>query len=199
MHSIYHDYGLCTQFLDSYPLTNGQIYSTPEQLAWFNLFLPGGDDHDRAHVLDGDLPKREWFAAERSPRHSAADGEIHTVVPGGPIGLHPPLVAQLAEQGIHLHFYGDFHRGQWPTWVNEVRRVAPGRFHLHPQVDQERWVAEFSQYDAGWLHLLKSDNRGDLRQASWGDLNYPARIPTLLSAGVPLIQYDNAAAVVATQ
>lgn len=58
---------------------------------------------------------------------------------------------------------------------------------------------EFSQYDAGWLHLLKSTNEGDLRRANWGDLNYPARIPTLMAAGVPMIQYDNPQAVVATQ
>jgi hypothetical protein len=66
-------------------------------------------------------------------------------------------------------------------------------------VDQERWVSEFSPYDAGWLHLLKSDNEGDLRRANWGDLNYPARIPTLVAAGVPLLQYDNGNAIVATQ
>jgi hypothetical protein len=30
-------------------------------------------------------------------------------------------------------------------------------------------------------------------------LNYPARVPVLLGAGLPLIQYDNGGAVVATQ
>ena len=31
----------------------------------------------------------------RSPRLSEQDGEIHTVVPGRPIGLHPHTVAEL--------------------------------------------------------------------------------------------------------
>ena len=60
-------------------------------------------------------------------------------------------------------------------------------------------MSELSRYDAGWLHLLRSENGGDLRRANWGDLNYPARIPTLVSAGVPLLQYDNGDAIVAQQ
>jgi Glycosyl transferase family 2 len=182
---------LCTR-------SDGQIYSTPEMREWFAAALPRTAD-SRSLILDGDLPKREWFQGRRSPLLSAQDGEVHTVVPGGPIGLDPELVGALAREGIHLHFYGNFHQGQWPDWIEEVRRVAASRFHLHHHVDQDRWVSEFSQYDAGWLHLLPSDNGGDLRRATWGDLNYPARIPTLASAGVPLLQLENGEAIVATQ
>jgi hypothetical protein len=57
----------------------------------------------------------------------------------------------------------------------------------------------FPQYDAGWLHTFSSDNAGDLHRATWDDLNYPARLATLASAGLPMIQRDNAGAVVATQ
>jgi hypothetical protein len=35
--------------------------------------------------------------------------------------------------------------------------MAP-RHILHNQVDQEQWVQEFSQYDAGWLHFSESKN-----------------------------------------
>jgi len=178
--------------------SGGQVYSSPEMRDWFDSVLPGGADR-RALVLDGDLPKRDWFTDDRSPRLSERDGQIHTVVPGGPIGLVTPLVTELARHDIHLHFYGDFHRGQWLPWIAELQRLAPDHFHLHSQVDQEGWVSEFSRYDAGWLHLIKSGNGGDLRRADWGDLNYPARIPTLVSAGVPLVQYDNGDAVVAQQ
>jgi hypothetical protein len=66
-------------------------------------------------------------------------------------------------------------------------------------VDQAQWVSEFSRYDAGWLHFVKSENGGDLRRATWDDLNYPARIATLVAAGLPLLQYDNSDALVATQ
>jgi hypothetical protein len=77
--------------------------------------------------------------------------------------------------------------------------VAKDYFHLHPQVDQERWVEEFSQYDAGWLQFFESRNGGEIRRADWDDLNYPARIATLAVSGVPLLQRDNSGAVVATQ
>ncbi len=191
--------GTWPQLVDLYTQSDGQIYCSPEARDWFGTMDPAIIEAGRSLVLDGDLPKREWFTSDRSPRLSEVDGEIHTVVPGGPIGLHPPLIAELGQQGIHLHFYGDFYQRQWPDWVAEAQRLAPHHFHLHPQVGQERWVAEFAQYDAGWLHLFESRNQGDVRQADWSDLNYPARIPTLLAAGVPLIQRDNQQAVVAMQ
>ncbi len=80
-----------------------------------------------------------------------------------------------------------------------MQHLAPGYLHLHPQVDHEHWVAELSQYDAGWLHVFHSENGGELHRANWADLNYPARIPTLVAAGVPLAQYDNAGHMVAMQ
>ena len=187
------------QLVDLYQRSDGQIYSSPEMRDWFETVLPGGASQGLAHVLDGDLPKRDWFTTERSPRLSKKDGEIHTVVPGRPIGLHPHTVAELAGEGIHLHFYGDFTHGQWLEWIEKTKRMAPRHIHLHHQVDQGHWVREFSQYDAGWLHFFKSENGGELRRANWDDLNYPARIATLVSAGLPLLQRDNPGSIVATQ
>ena len=185
--------------VDLYRLSDGQIYTSPEMRDWFETAAPGVVSGGRPYVLDGDLPKMDWFEAAPSPRLSAQDGEIHTVVPGRPIGLHPPDVAALGENGIHLHFYGDFTHGQWREWIEKTRRLAPRHIHLHPQVDQERWVSEFSQYDAGWLHYFESENRGELRRANWDDLNYPARLSTLVSAGLPVLQRDNRGSIVATQ
>jgi hypothetical protein len=150
-------------------------------------------------VLDGDVPKRESFAGTRSALRSEQDGETHTVVPGRPIGLHPSTVAELAAQGIHLHFYGDFTHGQWKAWIEKARSLAPRHLHLHEQVDQERWVSEFSAYDAGWLHVFESTNQGDLRRATWDDLNVPARMATYAAAGLPMIQRANPGAVVAAE
>lgn len=191
--------GLWRELLELYERADGQIYSSPELRDWFELTAPGLTRRAPCMVLDGDLPKADWLAARPSPRLSERDGAIHTVVPGRPIGLHPHTVGELAAQGIHLHFYGDFTQGLWRTWIDKVRVVAEGFLHLHPNVDQDRWVSEFSQYDAGWLHLFESRNGGDLRRADWDDLNYPARIATLAVAGLPLIQRDNGGAVVASQ
>jgi hypothetical protein len=182
---------LCTR-------ADGIIHTSPEMRDWCASAIPGSGGL-LTHVLDGDLPKREWFGDERVALLSERDREIHTVVPGRPIGLHPERVVELADHGVHLHFYGDFTHGQWQAWIDETRGLAPRHLHLHAHVGQEDWVREFSQYDAGWLHTFASRNRGDIRRADWDDLNYPARLTTLLAAGVPVIQRDNAGAVVATQ
>jgi glycosyltransferase involved in cell wall biosynthesis len=191
--------GTWKELADLYTFSDGQIYCSPEMRDWFETVLPGSVSQGLPYVLDGDLPKQEWFKPAPSARLSEADGEIHTVVPGRPIGLHPHNVAELADQGVHLHFYGDFTHSQWLEWIEKTRRLAPRHIHLHSNVDQRQWVAEFSQYDAGWLHYFKSDNHGQLRRANWDDLNYPARISTLVCAGLPVLQYDNSGSIVATQ
>jgi len=191
--------GSWPQLVELHRRADGQIFSSAEMRDWFDTIVPELSRNTPTHVLDGDLPKRDWFEQERSPLRSEADGEIHTVVPGRPIGLHPPDVATLARQGIHLHFYGDFTQGQWRQWIDKSRSLAPRHLHLHANVDQSRWVQEFSQYDAGWLHAFKSVNAGELRRANWDDLNYPARMATLAVAGLPMIQQANEGAIVATQ
>jgi len=191
--------GLWPKLVDLHTRSDGQIYSSPELRDWFETVLPGSVRNGRPHVLDGDLPKRDWLFAPRSSLLSATDGAVHTVVPGRPIGLHPEDLGVLARSDVHLHFYGDVNHRGWQPWVDEARAVAPRHLHLHPHVDQSRWVEEFSQYDAGWLHFLRSDNGGDLHRASWDDLNYPARMATLAIAGVPLLQRANSGALVASQ
>ena len=178
--------GTWRKLVELYTHSDGRIYCSPEMQAWLETAIPSLAGA-RALVLDGDLPKREWFTEERRPLLSEQDGDIHTVVAGGPIGLTPSLIGELSALGVHVHFYGDFHRGQWPAWVEQVRTVAPDHMHLHPQVNHDRWVSELSQYDAAWLHLVKSRNEGELRRADWGDLNYPARLATYAAAGVPWI------------
>jgi hypothetical protein len=191
--------GTWPQLADLFRRSDGCIFSSPEMRDWFETSLPGLSGARPWHVLDGDMPKRDWFGGQAAPLLSDADREIHTVVPGRPIGLHAAIVGELAAQGIHLHFYGDFTHGQWRDWIERSRSLAPRHLHLHANVDQPRWVEEFSRYDAGWLHAFASQNGGDLRRADWDDLNYPARIATLAVAGLPMIQRANDGAVVASQ
>jgi hypothetical protein len=189
--------GTWPQLVDLHRRADGVVYSSPEMRDWFATVVP--DAAGPSLVLDGDLPKRDWLAGTPAPRLSERDGEPHTVVPGRPIGLHPETVAELAAERVHLHVYGDFTHAQWRGWIARARTLAGDRLHLHAHVDAARWVAEFSRYDAGWLHFFRSGNGGDLHRASWDDLNYPARLATLVAAGVPLVQRDNAGSVVATQ
>jgi len=192
------EHGMWPQLVDLHTRSGGQIYSSPEEKDWFANAVPGTRD-GLAIALDGDLPKRDWFTGERSPRLSEEDGEFHTVVPGRPVGLPPVRLREMAAEKIHLHFYGDIQQSGWRRWIEEARAFGPGHLHLHKNVGPDRWVEEFSRYDAGWLHFLRSRNKGDIGQAFWDDLNYPARMSTLAAAGLPLIQYDNARSIVASQ
>jgi hypothetical protein len=164
---------------------------------WFDEFLSPASTPDL--ILDGDLPKKDWFSGNRSELISNTDGAIHTVVPGRPIGLHPQDVAQLARQNIHLHFYDEFTHGQWQQWIEKSSSLAPEHLHIHPNVPQESWIETFSCYDAGWLHFFRSSNHGEIARANWDDLNIPARMATLALAGLPMIQANNTGHIVATQ
>ena len=191
--------GCWRELADLHLRADGCIYSSAEARDWFGAVLPATLDGPSL-VLDGDLPRAAHLTGTRSELLSAASpGEVHTVIPGRPLGPEPAVVARLAEHGVHLHLHGGKAQHQWRHWIEEVQALAPGHLHLHPQVDQGDWVATFSRYDAGWLHTFESTNGGDLRAATWADLNLPARMGTLAAAGVPMIQRDNSGSAVASQ
>ncbi|MFQ1001290.1 glycosyltransferase [Modestobacter sp. SSW1-42] len=171
------------------------LLATAEERDWFAGALRGRVDPARLGVLDGDLLKRDWLDAPLSPKLSDADGEPHTVLVGRPAGLDAGWLVDLARRGVHTHLYGRVRApgptGSWTSWLDEALAAAPDHVHLHPAVGPEDWVRELSQYDAGWLHRSSSDNGGDLRRASWDDLNSPARLPVCLAAGLPLLQPDH--------
>ncbi len=179
------------------------LLATEEERDWFALALHGRADPVRLGVLDGDLPLRHWLDATLTPKLSEADGRPHTVVVGRPSGLDLDWVLELAQLGVHTHLYGQIRapgpKGAWTAWLDAALTAAPGHVHLHPAVGPEDWVTELSRYDAGWLHRFGSENGGDLRRASWDDLNSPARLPVCLAAGLPLLQQDNSGSIVSVE
>jgi hypothetical protein len=179
------------------------LLATEEERDWFALALSGRVDPARLGVLDGDLPKRDWLDAPLSPRLSEADGQPHAAVVGRPSGLDLDWVLALADRGVHTHLYGQVRapgpKGSWTGWLDEALARAPGFVHVHPAVGPEDWVRELSRYDAGWLHRFDAVNGGDLRRATWDDLNSPARLPVLLAAGLPLLQQANPGSVVSVE
>ena len=174
---------------------DASLVATEEERAWLLDALPGRLDPDLIGVLDGDLPLADWLDRPLSPRLSQQDGSPHTVVLGRPMGFDAEWVAALTDRGVHLHLYGQVDAPGSPAsrlaWWDDAVRRAPGLVHLHPGVDAGDWVRELSQYDAGWLHRVGSRNGGDLRRATWDDLNSPARLPVLLMAGLPLLLPDS--------
>lgn len=194
--SICREKGTWNQLIDLYEKADGNIFTSRELKTWITSFV---NCRGLSMVMDGDLAKKDWFTAERAPLFSKSTGEFHTVVAGRPIGLHPEDVAALAAQKIHLHFYGDFTQGQWLAWIEKTKRLAGDYIHIHPNVNQEDWVREFSRYDAGWLHYFQSENGSELTRANWDDLNIPARVSTYALCGLPMLQKDNEGHIVATQ
>ncbi|MDP9022556.1 MAG: glycosyltransferase [Actinomycetota bacterium] len=164
------------------------VYATASERDWMEQALPGARDQATTAVLDGDLPKADWFTAEVSPRLSQRDGEIHTVCVGRPLGLDADTLARLGAAGIHTHLYGPVCRHGTGGALSRFLDGESHHVHVHPHVEQAHWVRELSRYDAGWLHRFTSDNGGDLARASWDDLNSPARLPSYLAAGLPLLQ-----------
>jgi hypothetical protein len=179
------------------------LLATEEERDWFALALSGRVDPARLGVLDGDLPKRDWLDAPPSPKLSDADGQPHAAVVGRPSGLDLDWVLALAQRGVHTHLYGQVRapgpKGSWTGWLEEALARAPGFVHVHPAVGPGDWVRELSRHDAGWLHRFDSANGGDLRRATWDDLNSPARLPVCLAAGLPLLQQANPGSLVSVE
>jgi hypothetical protein len=179
------------------------LLATEEERDWFALALRGRVDPARLGVLDGDLPKRDWLDAPLSPKLSDRDGQPRTVVVGRPAGLDLDWVLALAQRGVHTHLYGQVRapgpKGSWTGWLDAALAAAPEFVHVHPAAGPEDWVRELSRYDAGWLHRFPSANGGDLRRATWDDLNSPARLPVLLAAGLPALQQANPGSVVSVE
>lgn len=177
---------------------DGVIYLNDDIRKFYNICFPTGKGIDYM-ILDGDLPKKEWFKNIKKPLLSENGRGFHTVVPGRPYGIKAIHISILAKSNIHFHFYGENWHGQWDHFVKSAKELAPGHIHLHPDCTQENWTEELSQYDAGWLHYFESRNHGDYLRTNWDDLNIPARMTTLAAAGLPMLQRDNSEHIVATQ
>jgi glycosyltransferase involved in cell wall biosynthesis len=177
---------------------DGIIYINEDIRHFYSLCFPGIKNTNYL-ILDGELPKKDWFLDKRKPLLSKTVGGFHTVVPGRPLGITPEHIGRLAEKNVHFHFYGESWHYSYSNFVNASMALAPNHLHLHPNCDQQSWTEELSQYDAGWLHFFESKNHGNYLRTTWEDLNIPARMATLISAGLPLLQRDNTGHIVATQ
>lgn len=173
-----------------------RIYLNDVVRQWFEMFVSPGA---MTMMMDGDLPKRNYFTDDFSPKLSATDGEPHTVVAGRMIGINQSGIDTLAKEGIHIHLYIENYHSSRAALYEQYRRKHPRYFHIHSHCSPNRWVSEFSRYDAGWLHCIESYNNGNLMRATWDDLNYPARMSTYAAAGLPIIQRKNEGCIVAVE
>jgi glycosyltransferase involved in cell wall biosynthesis len=188
--------GIWNKLFELYNYADGRIFLNEYIRNWYEQFLTS---NKLSFILDLDPPKKEYFKNTFSPKLSALDGAIHTVIVGRMIGIDENTVKSLVDNKIHLHLYSENAHESRETNNNRLKRYAPGFFHVHPYVTNNDWTEEFSKYDAGWLHCFDSANGGDLLKATWDDLNIPARLYTLVAANIPSIQKDNTGHIVAMQ
>lgn len=189
--------GLWNKLIYLYTFSEGKIYLNDTAKDWYEQFVPPGNGLN--FILDGDMPKRDYFKDKFSTKLSKSDGAIHTLVAGRQVGLGKNEITYLANNNIHLHSYlENYHSGK-ESLYNELYSAAPNHFHIHPHCSSANWTEEFSKYDAGWLHNINSKNGKSLLSASWDDLNIPARINTYAAAGLPVILKNNSEHRVAVQ
>lgn len=187
--------GTWNKLIALYNESDGQIFINEETKKWYEQFI---FPKNMTFVLDGDLPKKDIFNKPFSSKLSE-NGDIHTVVAGRMVGLTPENIEALSKNNIHVHLYTESYEDAWAGLIKMMMDVAPLHFHVHHHVSQDNWVKEFSQYDAGWLHCFDSNNGGDICLCAWNDLNIPARLSTMMAAGIPTIQKDNSKHMVAMQ
>jgi glycosyltransferase involved in cell wall biosynthesis len=195
MHCMHN--GLWNQLVELYTKSDGVIFHNSLAQQWYRQFLV--ENNQLSYVLDGELPKLDWFTHEQSPLLSEKDGHIHTVIVGRPVGITKQILEELAFYKVHVHLYGEVFHVAYKGLIEQLSNNATNFFHLHPHCTPDNWVKEFSQYDAGWLHIFDSKNNGELFRLSWDDLNSPARISTYVMAGLPILQKNNIKHLVATQ
>ena len=189
--------GHWNKLIDLYSHSDGQIYLNQESQDWYGQFIRL--EKQMPFILDGDLPKADYFTDDFSPLLSEMDGEIHTVAPGRAVGISFEDLQELAKQKIHLHLYVQNYPYMREHFISMATAAMGKRFHLHKPCIPQDWVKEFSQYDAGWLHCFRSKNEGRLMNVSWDDLNLPARMNTLAAACLPMLQLNNQGHIVAMQ
>ena len=175
----------------------GRIFLNTAVRDWYQQFL--APDATPAMLMDGDLPPAACFGNCFSKKLSDTEGGIHTVITGRMIGISESAMSILAKKNIHIHLYTESYFDLNARQTDKFLSRYTDYFHCHRHVSQAEWTRELSKYDAGWLHCINSSNGGNFLQASWDDLNMPARMSTYAAAGIPFIIPANRGHIVASR
>lgn len=190
--------GLFPNLIYLYHHADLRIYLNKSVRKWYELFLPQ-THRGISMVLDGDLPKADYFGKDFSDKLSLLDGEVHTLVVGRMIGINEKDLRFLSERHIHIHLYTENYHSSRSQLLEHYMKLFPNHFHLHDHIPPSGWCKEFSKYDAGWMHSVNSNNHGRTLHCTWDDLNFPARISTYMAAALPVIYKCNKEHVVAME
>jgi hypothetical protein len=167
----------------------GAIFINEESRAYFNATyqLP-----ERTMCLDADMIPAYYLQGVPQEPLSSLDGCPHVLIAGsasadGGRYDYRELIREFVGAGAHVHLYGQFRALQRSGQLNNAPDVATsymalfggGRFHIHAPIPPHRFVEEWSQYDAGLMHVSRHDD-------PFRYLNMPNRYSAYLAAGVPI-------------
>ena len=177
--------------------TAAQVYINKQSLEFFRRTydVPTAT----AHVLDADMISVRHMRKEFAPRLRTRDGKPHLLIGGGFSMLHDrfdvrELCAQMVRRDVHVHLYGYF-RGVDSRYASVVPHAPTRRMYLDfisqqeylhwgGFVPPEQFTVEWSQYDAGLMHVRVSP---DDPEAAFENMNVPCRYTAYLAAGLPII------------
>ncbi|MER5458440.1 hypothetical protein ABT008_27090 [Micromonospora sp. NPDC002389] len=177
--------------------TAGQIYINQESLDYFRGAY--GVSDASAHLLDPDYLPARYFTDELTGKLHARDSEPHLLVAGGVSSTRGrtdirELCAALSRRRVHVHIYGGKYIGPNAQSIWSVdnaharaeyaRLAESGYVHLHDHIPPERFVAEWSRYDAGLMHVVAQGTH----EVGFQRMNRPNRLVPYLAAGLPVAQ-----------
>ena len=135
--------GVWDKLIYLYTHAAGKIFLNDTVKEWFKQFLP--PTSGLSLVMDGDLPKMDNFKDDFSPKLSAQDGEIHTVIAGRMIGISDTDLKVFVNNNIHIHLYTENYYNDRARENIQRFRTAPNHFHVHPHVSADNWTKELSR------------------------------------------------------
>lgn len=177
--------------------TAAQIYINPESLDYFRGAY--GVRTDTAHLMDPDYLPARYFTDDLAGKLHEQDGQPHLLVAGGVSSTQGrtdirELCLAMSRRQVHVHIYGGKYIGPDAQSIWSVdnahargeytRLAGEGFVHLHDHIPPERFVAEWSRYDAGLMHVAA---RGT-HEVGFQRMNRPNRLVPYLAAGLPVAQ-----------
>jgi hypothetical protein len=169
--------------------STGILFINEESLNYFNSLynLP-----KHTACIDADLIPCRYVSTNFQPKLSSRDNSPHLLIVGtasvdGGRYDYRETINELTNAGAHVHLYALFKEltktGQLS--ISNAAEAAyhdvgrPGYLHFHQTIPPERFVEEWSKYDAGLLHIPRADD-------PFRTLNLPNRYSAYLAAGVPV-------------
>lgn len=160
---------------------DGVMYTTEEMR---RILVRKYHTPEERTLVVGNYPPAFFERAERLPKRSERDGEIHCVYEGTivdsvaakerPYRFYEPLFLRLAEKGVHIHIYSSV----FQEYLKRLDKENPN-IHYEGNYSGEDLISRMTQYDLGLAPAVVKNSA----QINMASLN---KIYEYLMAGLPV-------------